>query len=280
LSECRLLGIRLRIHLLFWGVIGVSAAAGLFVETLTLFVLVLIHELGHVAAARELGWRVQEIQLLPFGGVVKMEDELSAEPLDEIVVALAGPFMNLLMVLFALLCWQLGWWTSEWTQFFVTSNFWVAGFNLLPIWPLDGGRIVQAILCFFLSYRQALLVSLGSSILLAAVTMGYGLQELHVNLVAIGTYLLAINVKMYLRFPYHFIRFLLEKYVRAPEDNRIHPLSVPASMQVWEAARLVRRGSAHLFFVRGSGVLTEEQLLHAVLILHKRDEPVGSLVLA
>lgn len=92
MNDWRLFGIRIRIHLLFWFVIGLSVVMGLFTEVLSLFIIVCIHEMGHVAVARELGWRVTEVQLLPFGGVATMEEAYATDPLDEIVVALATLF--------------------------------------------------------------------------------------------------------------------------------------------------------------------------------------------
>jgi stage IV sporulation protein FB len=280
LNERGVSGIRLRVHLLFWAVIGLSVAAGYFVEILTLFVIVLIHEMGHVAVARELGWQVAEIQFLPFGGVAHMEEEAAAEPLDEIVVALAGPFMNVVMAFFSLVFWRIGLWSAEWTHFFVTSNFLIAGFNLLPIWPLDGGRILQALLGLSLPYRMAALCSLGASISLSAVLLGVGVFHLHVNAMAVGGYLLAINVQAFLRFPYQFIRFLMIKYSRAPEGHGLYPVRLAPRTTVWEAASHLRKGRYHLIYITGGegGLLAEERLLHALLFEQKKHLPISTLL--
>lgn len=272
------LGIRIRIHLLFWGVIGLSVATGHFVEVLTLFVIVLIHEIGHVAMARELGWTVSEVQLLPFGGVATMEETYAADPLDEIVVALAGPFLNVAMMAVSYLFWATGLWTEEWARFFLVSNATVAGFNLLPIWPLDGGRIVQAILCWFLSYRQAVLVSLSASTLLAALMVGLSSFDFKINLLVVSIYLLTVNIQTFLRFPYQFLRFLMEKYVRQPEEHSVQAVRVRPEETVWEVSQKLRRGSSHLFYVQGAGLLGEEQLLYALLFEQKHDKAVGHLL--
>ncbi len=273
-------GIRIRIHLLFWAVLGISVATGYFVEVITLFVIVFIHELGHVAVARELGWHVTQIELLPFGGYVHIEDEAAAEPLDEIVVALAGPFMNVAMAFVSLVCWKLGIWSESWTEYFVTSNFLVAGFNLLPIWPLDGGRILQAVLSSQLPYRTAALGSIGLSIFLAALMLGIGIFHFHVNALAVGTYLLALNVQAFLRFPYQFIRFLMEKYVQALDEHPIRPVRLSPETTAWDAALLMRKGSYHLFYITGEngGILSEEQLLKALLFEQKQHAAIHRLL--
>lgn len=278
MTDLRLLGIRLRIHILFWLVIGLSAVTGHFVETLTLFVIVVIHELGHVAAAREVGWKVTEIELLPFGGVATIENEAAADPLDEIVVALAGPFLNITMIFVSLLFWWSGVWTEEWTRFFVTSNVIIAGFNLLPIWPLDGGRILQALLCFRLPYRTAALVSLGASSLLSALMLGVSGLSQQVNVLIIAAYLLVVNAQAFLRFPYQFFRFLMDKYIRQTEhDNQLHSVSLSPTTTAMEATQQLRKGYYHLFYIKGGGLLSEEQLLYALLFEQKHNVSVGQL---
>jgi stage IV sporulation protein FB len=278
LSRGEWFGIKFRIHLLFWGVIGLSVATGHFLEVLTLFVIVLIHELGHVAVAKELGWTVKEVQLLPFGGVATMEDAYAADPIDEIVVALAGPFLNVVMMAVSYLFWFTGVWTEEWARFFLISNLTVAGFNLLPIWPLDGGRIVQAILCYFMPYRKAAILSLAGSTLLAGVMVGLSSLDLKINLLVIGIYLLVVNIQAFLRFPYQFFRFLMEKYVRQPDESAVFALSVHPEETVLEVSHKLRRGSSHLFYVQGAGLLGEEQLLYALLFEQKHNATVGQLV--
>ncbi|MGN7468447.1 M50 family metallopeptidase [Brevibacillus sp. SAFN-007a] len=272
------LGIRFRIHLLFWAVIGVSVLTGHFLEVITLFVIVLIHELGHVAMARELGWRVQEVQLLPFGGVATVENSYATDPLDEIAVALAGPFMNMVMMAASYLFWYTGVWTEDWSRFFLVSNATIALFNLLPIWPLDGGRIVLATLCWFMSYRQAALVSLTGSTLLAGILVGVSGFDLKFNLLIIGVYLLVTNIQSFLRFPYQFFRFLVEKYGRRQEAAAVQAIRVHPEETVLAVSHKLRRGRSHLFYVQGAGLLAEEQLLHALLFEQKHDAAVGKLL--
>lgn len=272
------LGIKVRVHLLFWAVIGLSVVTGHFLEVITLFAIVLIHEIGHVAMARELGWTVTEVQLLPFGGVATMEDAYATDPLDEIVVALAGPFLNVVMMGVSYLFWYGELWTEEWARFFLVSNATIALFNLLPIWPLDGGRILQAVFCWLLPYRKAALLSLTSSTLLAGIMVGFSGLDMRVNLLVIGVYLLAVNIQTFLRFPYQFFRFLMEKYVREPDEHSLQALTVAPHETVLTVAHKLHRGSSHLFYVQGAGLLPEEKLLHALLFEQKHDAKVETLL--
>ncbi|MCE0451838.1 MULTISPECIES: M50 family metallopeptidase [Brevibacillus] len=272
------LDIRFRIHLLFWAVIGLSVVTGHFLEVITLFVIVLIHELGHVAMARELGWTVKEVQLLPFGGVATMEDSYATDPMDEIVVALAGPFLNMVMMAASYLFWFMGIWTEEWARFFLVSNLTIAMFNLLPIWPLDGGRILLAVLCWFMSYRQATMISMSGSTLFAGIMVGMSSLELKYNLAVIGIYLLTLNIQAFLRFPYQFFRFLVEKYDRQQKEAAVQAIRVHPEETVLAVSHKLRRGCSHLFYVQGAGLLAEEQLLYALLFEQKHDAAVGKLL--
>ncbi|WP_126427938.1 M50 family metallopeptidase [Brevibacillus marinus] len=277
MSETSLRKIRFSIHPLFWLVIGLAVAAGYFLETLALFVIVIIHELGHIACARELGWQIQEIRLLPFGGIAAMEEVIGADPLDEIVIALAGPFMNVTMVAVSLLFWKAGVWSEEWTRFFMTSNWLIAGFNLLPVWPLDGGRILQSLLCYGLAYRAAVLGSFAVGCLLAGTLLGIGVLEQHLQLVAVAAYLAVLNAKAFVRFPFQFIRFLLGKHAAGTAVTRIRRVTVEPTITLMEAAQYLRKGQYHLFHVSGRGMIDERRLLHGLLFEHKHREPIACL---
>ena len=121
-----------------------------------MFASVLWHELAHVAAALALGYRVREIELLPFGGVARIDNIGEAGAINEIVVAAAGPLASLVMaavlhftaVQVPALAFGL--------EFYFEVNIMLALFNLLPGLPLDGGRILRALiaLCGAILRRQ------------------------------------------------------------------------------------------------------------------------------
>lgn len=105
-----------------------------------LFVMVLLHEFGHCIAAKHYNCFVRDIVLYPFGGAATMN--IPRKPQHELVVALAGPFVNLLLLaplwLLAGYHTVLGYWALANTALLV--------FNLLPAFPMDGGRVLRAVL--------------------------------------------------------------------------------------------------------------------------------------
>ena len=182
----RLAGIPVRVHwsfafLLLWVVLrtrsagpgwGLEAAFGLLV-VLAVFACVTLHELGHSLAARRYGITVRDIMLWPIGGMARLE--LGAghiRPLDEIRIALAGPAVNVALAFLLLPCvWLVGGATTAGPAgllresghlspagFLISvwlSNIMLALFNLLPIFPLDGGRVVRALLAMGGDYGRA-----------------------------------------------------------------------------------------------------------------------------
>lgn len=199
----KLFGIDIKIHVTFllilvWGALNYGGSAGPLyglVVTLGLFTLVLLHELGHSLAALWYGIPVKDITLLPIGGVARLE-RMPEKPLQELVVAIAGPAVN--VVLAAILLPIVGILTVAQTgltgslslgmllepgltgllTFLLTANISLVIFNMIPAFPLDGGRVFRAAMGFFTSYQNAtnIAVQVGRAfaILLGFVGLFYG----------------------------------------------------------------------------------------------------------
>jgi len=140
-----------------WGVVAV-------LYVLTIFACVLFHELGHALMARRFGIATRDITLLPIGGIARLE-RMPEAPAQELLIAVAGPLVNVAIagVIFAGLTLAgeelVPVDVAPSVGVFFTSVFWtnlvLAGFNCLPAFPLDGGRVLRALLAFRLDYLRA-----------------------------------------------------------------------------------------------------------------------------
>jgi len=172
----------LLIFLLFIGIGGHQSGAMTALYILGLFASVLLHELGHTLVARHYGIRTLEIVMYPIGGISRPERQPNAR--EELPIALAGPLVNFLIAL-ALAAWvasQQGFVALEklaeptdanLAERIALGNLLLFLFNLLPAYPMDGGRILRSLLALRMPLEQATRAAAGAGQALA-ILMGLG----------------------------------------------------------------------------------------------------------
>jgi Zn-dependent protease/predicted transcriptional regulator len=172
----RIAGIAVHMHLtflllIFW--IGLShwlregtvqAVVNGILFILALFGCVLLHELGHALMARKFGIGTKDITMLPIGGLARLE-RMPDKPSQELWVALAGPAVNVVIAIFLSLWitvrgnWapltQLDVGGGSFAERLMIVNLFLVGFNLLPAFPMDGGRVLRALLAMRMDYAKA-----------------------------------------------------------------------------------------------------------------------------
>ena len=195
----RLLGIDVHLHMTFvllLGWVGIShyltrrdvgdAVYGVgFI--LVLFAIVVAHELGHALTARRFGIRTRDITLLPIGGVARLE-RMPEDPRQELLVALAGPAVNvaLALAIVAVMVLVTGTSIAGQVSFVVGDplrnllgiNVALAVFNMIPAFPMDGGRVLRALLAMRMDYVRATKIAASVGQTLA---LGFGFVGLFSN---------------------------------------------------------------------------------------------------
>jgi Zn-dependent protease len=158
-------GTDIKVHVTFLLVVGWWAAVGYSeggptgaltsaFALLALFACILLHEFGHILMARRFGVRTPDVILLPIGGVARLE-RIPEEPRQELLIALAGPAVTLAIAVILYLVLRLGGSAAEVGRLsehqpflaqLVTVNVYLLLFNLIPAFPMDGGRVLRAVL--------------------------------------------------------------------------------------------------------------------------------------
>ena len=210
-------GIDIKVHLTFvfalawggflWSNGGLSGALyGVFL-TLVLFGIVVLHELGHSLVAQRYGITVYDIVLLPIGGVARLA-QMPEKPVQELLVALAGPAVNLALVLITgpILVVGMtlrnlsgagvyrglpsvtapGW--LNFVAFLLMVNVSLFLFNMLPAFPMDGGRALRALLAMKLSYRRATRVAVAGGRLFAILFGVVGILTANIFLTVVALF--------------------------------------------------------------------------------------------
>lgn len=176
----KIAGINIYIHWTFWliifYIIYINFRAGLdamqigwsVLFVMSLFVCVVLHEYGHALTARRFGIRTKDITLYPIGGVARLE-KMPEKPSQELLVALAGPLVNVVIMLLLLpfiMNFELPVGEEDPQQALIIGadsflpmlgiiNIWLALFNLIPAFPMDGGRVLRALLAMKMGRLRA-----------------------------------------------------------------------------------------------------------------------------
>ncbi len=268
ITIAKVAGSEIRIHLTFLILLawigfaeyfsgGAAAAVDGVVFIIAIFACVVLHELGHAVAARRYGITTPDITLLPIGGLARLS-RMPENPAQEIVIAIAGPLVNVAIAAVLLLIGahlDLGAVAAieKSAPGFLTRlaavNIWLVLFNLIPAFPMDGGRVLRALLAFRLGRRRATEVAARIGQGLAFVFGFWGLMSANVLLVfiAIFVYLAAAGEAGDVG--------MREAARRVPVDRAMVRVfqSLGANATVDEAAEALLRTTQHEFPVVDGG---------------------------
>lgn len=260
---------KLHIHPILWAVAALAIVTAHFLELCILFTIIFIHEMGHAVTASFFSWRIKKIALLPFGGVAEMDEHGNRPLKEEAWVILAGPLQHVWMLILGYIGYSLNIVPEDIYFPFIQFNFMVLIFNLLPIWPLDGGKLLFLLFSLKQPFPQAhintLFLSIGS--ILCFIFINLIIQPLNMNVWIIVAFLLFSLYYEWKQRRYIFMRFLLERYYgKNPYFRTLIPLSVKEDDMVIDILERFQRGCKHPIIIEGNGseigTLDENELLH------------------
>lgn len=196
----------------------ISCLSASFENFFFFFSIIVIHELGHLLMGVFLGWEVDKICFYPYGGVTKFNEDINRKLKEELLILVSGPIFQIIYFI-------IGYYLFS-SLSFNYYNLSILVFNLLPIYPLDGGRILNIILNYFFSFRT----SYNLSIVIAFVCSFFFIFYFVVNNYTFNVILmfLIVVVKIGLEVKkknYYFNKFLLERYLNSYNFKRIKKIS-------------------------------------------------------
>lgn len=199
----------------------------MFKEFFMVFLIIIVHELGHLLGANFFKWNLDKIAIYPFGGCVKFDEKINRPMKEELLILLSGPVMQIIFFLLIFLFYQEGLITYRNYSIFKNYHYILLIFNLLPIYPLDGGRIFNLILNYFLPFKKGNIIVILFSIIFIIITMVF-YQNLNFTLMG---FLLFVELVLYFkRQNYIYNKMLLERYMNSFKFDKLKIIKNKNSM--------------------------------------------------
>ena len=261
---------KLHIHPLLWLVMALALMTGHIKALFCLMIVILIHELGHAAAAVYFSWRIKRIFLLPFGGALEVDEHGNRPLKEELAVVCAGPVQHIWLQSAAWLMSVNSLLEPKMFDMFTFYNLTILLMNLFPVWPLDGGKLLFLLFSKYLPYQKAQQMILSVSCVGCALFM---IAVLAVSPMQLSAWVLLVflSVSLYREYRsrhYAHIRFPLERYYgKEREVRRLAPRTVCADERIYNVMLMFRRGCKHPIIIEKDGEklsqLDENEVLHA-----------------
>lgn len=205
--------------------------------------IIIIHELGHLLTAKYYNWKIDKIYIYPLGGITKINDKINRPLKEELIIVLMGPIFQIIYYYFLKI---LG------VEDILIFNLILLTFNLLPIYPLDGGKILNLLFSFCLSYKLSYKITFFISFFSYIVLVFFSLLYLHSFFFIIVIFLLFFKIlDEYSKKKFYFNKFLLERYLNNYRFKKIKFIKKIDSMY---------RDKTH-FFRKNNQIVTEKEFL-------------------
>ncbi|MFD0952437.1 M50 family metallopeptidase [Virgibacillus natechei] len=244
---------KVHIHPVLMVFLVISFVTGTFMELAIILSIVLFHELGHYIVAKVFNWRIKGIMLWVFGGVMDTQEHGNKPIREEALVTIAGPFQHLIIYFLLFLLTPVGFVPSSVLELIFYYNTVILLFNLLPIWPLDGGKLLFLCLSAFSPYKKAyywvILFSMAAClviILFQLIFFPFTLSAFFIML-----FLFMENRSEWKNRYYVFMRFLLNRYEGNTAVTAVSPILVESETPLKDVLGYFRRDNKHSIYITG-----------------------------
>lgn len=168
--------------------------------------LIIVHELGHFLTAKFLKWKGGKIYIYPYGGITKLNEKVNVPIKEELLVLVMGPIFQI--VFFYIIINII---PTRYIDILKNYHLFILGFNLLPIYPLDGGRLLGLVLQEITAFRKSLRICITISYFIIIVLCGYFIYDFSLFFLLVLALTLLKVFDTSKEEPYLFEKFLLER---------------------------------------------------------------------
>lgn len=203
------------ISYLFLLVIFLSLISGLFRDIITLFLVIIIHEIGHIITSKVFKWKIKKISIGLCGGFITYDEVIDKPFIEEFLISISGFLMQFVFFLISYVLYENNIIDIKTFYLIKKYNLSVFLFNLFPIIPLDGSKIINLIFNLFLPYKLSLkFVNVISVIFILLVSCYFIFFNIKIeySYIMILSFLIKTIINSIKDVPYLFNRFLFERY--------------------------------------------------------------------
>ena len=196
-----------KIHPLFYLTAFICVITANFKNFIIFSSIIIVHELGHIIGAIIFKWKIDRVILLPFGGITIFQENIDKSLKEEFIIAILGPLLQLVFYFLY----------SD-NPTFNQYNLTILLFNLLPIYPLDGSKIINILFNEFISFKRSHILTIITSF----ITLSVVILSIKYNLLLylILLFIVLEIIKEINKHNYYFNRFLLERYLYNNEYSK------------------------------------------------------------
>lgn len=263
---------KIAIHPLFLMLAVITIALGYIEQFFIIFSIVTIHELAHIAVAKLYGAKLSKIIIYPIGEMAIVENLFLVKPLKRIAIICAGPAINIAL---GLLFIALG--NNDIFKFISMTNFSIAIFNSLPIYPLDGGRLVHLILSTLIGILNSneVIILISKFFILVITLIGIIqviLYPFNISLICLGMYLKSSIKKEEFNLSLDFFEIIFTKTELIKKHKCIYTNIVTVSEDtcIRDILKYLKVDRLYKIYIvdkdlNSLGVITENQLIKFII---------------
>ena len=226
---------KINIHPLFYVTAFITIITGFFKDFSYIMMIILIHELGHILSSIYFKWNIEKVMILPFGGITIFDEKINRPLKEELIIALSGPLIQFIVF------------SNINNPLILEYHYFLLFFNLLPIVPLDGSKIFNICLNYFLPFKLSHIITIVVSFLLLSLIF----VKFNLIILLVFIFLIFKIIDEYFNHKNIFNKFLMERYLYKFNFKR---------RKIVRNTNSMFRDNKHLFYIDNK-YQTEDEIL-------------------